>query len=431
MAKTVELKNSDGDVKVVKVGSSWTCFFFGNFLGIPWFMRGLHKYGCIGLFFSITAIVFNKTPIGRLVSIFAFFFAFFSLFRGNDITVKHYLKNGYDFAYPDSHEAALAKGKYFFSSFSPEFSISDVLQKSGQMYYSRYFFVLYLLAFLVLAAARISNPLWVNPTVFEFSPFQRASLIFLGNDSTGTVLITILWVLACAAATLCVLKILQGGRSFAELTNCFIKRLFHAICLSGMFSLIMALAWFLWGICKTGVRYQFYWYHALFLKSWILACLLPFCLALSVCVAEGSGFAESLKRSRCLTEGNYLKLFIFLFVVWTIEVFAVWGFESLIRLTIRYSGPAGRNLLFAFSSVEAKIFFSVLEAFHLAFVLAVHAVTYWSLRVNKEGVPAEKLEMDNAGGYAINASVPGFFVGAFLPLLLPFLAIAPLKFLGK
>jgi hypothetical protein len=48
-----EMPQSQRDEREIKVGWSWTLFFFGNFFGIPWFMRGLPKYGLIGLLMGI------------------------------------------------------------------------------------------------------------------------------------------------------------------------------------------------------------------------------------------------------------------------------------------------------------------------------------------------------------------------------------------
>ena len=42
----VQLKNTTtGEVVQIKVGWSWTLFFFSPFLGIPLFLRKLHVWG--------------------------------------------------------------------------------------------------------------------------------------------------------------------------------------------------------------------------------------------------------------------------------------------------------------------------------------------------------------------------------------------------
>ena len=73
----VELKNDQGVIKKVKVGFSWTIFFFGMF---PLFYRGLALHGLI-LF--ITS--FPTFGISWLVYAFI----------GNKITATHYLEKGY------------------------------------------------------------------------------------------------------------------------------------------------------------------------------------------------------------------------------------------------------------------------------------------------------------------------------------------------
>jgi hypothetical protein len=57
MSVMVGMKNDAGDVKFVKVGWSWTCFFFGSFFGIPWFMRKLPGFGAIGVVMALGSLV--------------------------------------------------------------------------------------------------------------------------------------------------------------------------------------------------------------------------------------------------------------------------------------------------------------------------------------------------------------------------------------
>lgn len=38
-----------GEIKQVKVGWSWTLFFFSGMFGIPLFLRGLHMWGAVFL----------------------------------------------------------------------------------------------------------------------------------------------------------------------------------------------------------------------------------------------------------------------------------------------------------------------------------------------------------------------------------------------
>ena len=73
----VQLKSDSGILKQVKVGFSWTIFFFG---GIPFLFRGL-------------PLIFIVTFIG---SIFTFgFVGFVIAFIGNKMTATSYIENGY------------------------------------------------------------------------------------------------------------------------------------------------------------------------------------------------------------------------------------------------------------------------------------------------------------------------------------------------
>ena len=73
----VTLKNDSGLTRQVKVGFSWTAFFFG---GIPFFFRGLPGKGVLWL----------------LLGMFTFGISnFFLMFLINKHTAQYYLDNGY------------------------------------------------------------------------------------------------------------------------------------------------------------------------------------------------------------------------------------------------------------------------------------------------------------------------------------------------
>tara|TARA_B110000305_G_C19014991_1_gene436683 strand:- start:263 stop:571 length:309 start_codon:yes stop_codon:yes gene_type:complete len=73
----VNMVNSSGLNRTVKVGFSWTAFFFGGF---PFFFRGMAMQGIIWLILSM--ITFG---ISNLVLMFLI----------NKQTAHHYLENGY------------------------------------------------------------------------------------------------------------------------------------------------------------------------------------------------------------------------------------------------------------------------------------------------------------------------------------------------
>ena len=73
----VKMQNDVGHVREIKVGLSWTAFFFGAF---PFFFRGMPAQGFIWLIGSI--ITMGVAGI-------------FLMFQINKMTARHYLNKGY------------------------------------------------------------------------------------------------------------------------------------------------------------------------------------------------------------------------------------------------------------------------------------------------------------------------------------------------
>jgi hypothetical protein len=116
----------------VKVGWSWTLFLFSWVFGIPWFMRKIWMMGCIplilvlltptedyaGLSFSETFVPAFKSgneaddPIFMILGTLVLAFSIFSGVKGNEFTIKHYIKKGYRFAEPNSEEVRYFKNKH-------------------------------------------------------------------------------------------------------------------------------------------------------------------------------------------------------------------------------------------------------------------------------------------------------------------------------
>lgn len=78
MALHVQFKNSSGLTREVKVGFSWTAFFFG---GLPFFFRGMPMYG-----FCWIALAIVTFGISNL----------FLMFMINKMTAHYYLEHGYE-----------------------------------------------------------------------------------------------------------------------------------------------------------------------------------------------------------------------------------------------------------------------------------------------------------------------------------------------
>jgi hypothetical protein len=85
MGKHVNLKNESGLTKEVKVGFSWTTFFFGIFVPL---IRGDIKWAAIMLGVALLAGVFTA-GIGSFVVMVVF------AFKYNELYIKDLIEKGY------------------------------------------------------------------------------------------------------------------------------------------------------------------------------------------------------------------------------------------------------------------------------------------------------------------------------------------------
>jgi hypothetical protein len=119
MAIKVPFRNpTTTEVKFVKIGWSWTLFLWSGFFGIPLFWRGLIVWGFVFVAFSFSWIGSNLMSISAEIAtkIILFFvesgLQIFMGVKGNEITAKHYLENGWQFADPQSDLTKYAKGRW-------------------------------------------------------------------------------------------------------------------------------------------------------------------------------------------------------------------------------------------------------------------------------------------------------------------------------
>jgi hypothetical protein len=114
----VALRNkATGEIKLQKIGWSWTCFLFSPILGIPLFIRKLNVWGTIML--VIWAINFISPSLSGM-AIYSFFVMVvifliqigFMIFFGiiaNRMAGKNYLEHGWEFAEPTSNSTNMAR----------------------------------------------------------------------------------------------------------------------------------------------------------------------------------------------------------------------------------------------------------------------------------------------------------------------------------
>ncbi len=108
-----------GEVKEVKIGWSWTLFLFSGFFGLPLFLRKLHVWGAIYLALWVVHLVTLGIVPGeaRVIIVLPNYIVMFGLqcfvaIKGNEMTVKNYLENGWTFVDPDSKLTKMAKMRW-------------------------------------------------------------------------------------------------------------------------------------------------------------------------------------------------------------------------------------------------------------------------------------------------------------------------------
>ncbi len=115
----IVLKNpKSGELREVKVGWSWTLFFFSWFAGLPLFLRKLNGLGAIFLALFVvdiaTAIplseIMEQTSV--LIALIQISISIWLAIKGNEMTAKNYLELGWEFVDPDSDVTKMAKGKW-------------------------------------------------------------------------------------------------------------------------------------------------------------------------------------------------------------------------------------------------------------------------------------------------------------------------------
>ena len=107
-----------GEIKEVKVGWSWTIFFFSGILGIPLFLRGLHMWGAVFLAIgTINVVVPTPTDEAQALAVVINALIFLGLqvfmsIKGNELTAKNYLEKDWTFVDPESENTKQAKQRW-------------------------------------------------------------------------------------------------------------------------------------------------------------------------------------------------------------------------------------------------------------------------------------------------------------------------------
>lgn len=111
----ISFKNpKTNEIRMVKLGFSWTIFFFGGILGIPLFMRKLNMWGAIMAVLSVLSVALLL--IMPFVTFGAFFLQMYLAFKGNKLTVINLLEHGWEFTEPDTEFSRMAKQQWGLAS---------------------------------------------------------------------------------------------------------------------------------------------------------------------------------------------------------------------------------------------------------------------------------------------------------------------------
>lgn len=120
MAIDVALQNPfTGETTRVKVGWSWVLFLFSGAFGIPLFRRKLQTWGFVFLAINLVAMVCQIAIDNAaaqllliLVQLLAIGLIIFMGVKGNEITAKNYLAQGWTFVDPNSEITRYAKMRW-------------------------------------------------------------------------------------------------------------------------------------------------------------------------------------------------------------------------------------------------------------------------------------------------------------------------------
>jgi hypothetical protein len=116
MAIKVALQNPfSSEIRLVKVGWSWTLFFFSTFGGIILFRRKLVAWGSV--FLAINALAFvggvsGSPAIGLLVGVLQIILPIIMGAKGNELTARALLGRGWRFVEPDSETTRYGKMRW-------------------------------------------------------------------------------------------------------------------------------------------------------------------------------------------------------------------------------------------------------------------------------------------------------------------------------
>ena len=116
----VSFKNTKtGELRQVKVGFSWVLLLFSGFLGIPLFLRRMHIWGAVFLaLWALNFLVVSILPEGdasdesyAVLMLIMIGLQIYMGIKGNELTAKNYLENGWEFSDELNNDATVKFAK--------------------------------------------------------------------------------------------------------------------------------------------------------------------------------------------------------------------------------------------------------------------------------------------------------------------------------
>jgi len=114
------VNTKSGELKQIKIGFSWILFFFSGFFGLPLFLRRLYILGGVFLVLWVVSIFARYAVsdpdaadgIDGLLTLIFLGLSIWMAIKGNEMTGKNLLENGWNFAEPNSPETQYARLKW-------------------------------------------------------------------------------------------------------------------------------------------------------------------------------------------------------------------------------------------------------------------------------------------------------------------------------
>lgn len=118
MRQFIQLQNpATGEIRKIKIGWAWPLFFFSSWFGLPLFLRGLAGWGTVFLALWLLAVLVSAMTGGDnflavILLLIQIGGSVWMAIKGNEITARHHLANGWRLLDRGSPATLFAKAKW-------------------------------------------------------------------------------------------------------------------------------------------------------------------------------------------------------------------------------------------------------------------------------------------------------------------------------